>query len=328
MLLRSVRRRIATRWTWARVIELLAINVYWSLRIARNRIEVNKGTHTEKPTDESVAYIEQVFDEYKQYGHIECFQGVAAEIGPGDHAGVALLMRRDGCARVDLIERFMADAPAGQQADIYRQLSERHDLHSFRIGDTWNNRSLSGIAWQPPQPAESYFKACPSCTYNFIVSRAVLEAIRNPVALLADMLRCLRPDGHLIHQVDLTDHKSFSRGHDELTWLGLPSWLWPLLSSSGFVPNRVLLHEYRAFLEHLREQGRIEFEISVARLASVGRISPARPWREIPGEQRAQAMAFIEANRARLTREFRDVPAEDLAVTSGFLIVHKLGGRG
>jgi hypothetical protein len=46
-----------------------------------------------RSTAKSVGYIEEVFTDYKKYGNIEKFFGVAAEIGPGDNAGVALLMK-------------------------------------------------------------------------------------------------------------------------------------------------------------------------------------------------------------------------------------------
>ena len=71
-------------------------------------------THSNNSKNESLAYIKEVFDDYKTYGGVENFKGTIAEIGPGDNFGVALSMLADGAGQVDLLDRFYSKRDPAQ----------------------------------------------------------------------------------------------------------------------------------------------------------------------------------------------------------------------
>jgi SAM-dependent methyltransferase len=315
--------RLLERWRVLKALAFVAENALWRIRLRLGWIRTRYGTHRSLALQESVGYLEMVFADYLRHARGEHFHGTVAELGPGDNAGVALLIRKHGAEQVDLIERFQSYVDDQQQRRIYEALSERHDLEAFRIGTRWHRQELRGITWWLGSSAEEFMAARPDATYDFIVSRAVLEHLAQPLRVLRDMARALRPGGLLLHEVDLTDHHHFSRTHDELTWLRFPSWLWRSMTSHSGRPNRVLVHRYRSVLERLRMTAGIEYQLLVESLVGGPEIEPRVPFDGIPIELRQAAIGRVESLRPTFAREFRDVSAADLAVTSFFLIVRK-----
>ena len=311
------------RWPYLKAMGFIAENALWLIRhrIGWNRITY--GTHKSLRLQESVNYVEQVFADYLRYGQLERFHGTVAEIGPGDNGGVALLIRNSGAQHVDLVERFENVIDEGQQQEIYEALSHRHPLERFRIGPQWKRMELSGVTWWIGASAEQFMAGCADGTYDFIVSRAVLEHLAKPISTLRQMVRALRPGGLLLHEVDLRDHEHFSRRLDELTWLKFPSWLWRVMTSQSGRPNRVLAHRYRRALEGLRGSDGIEYQLLVKTLVGAQSIDPAVPWEEIPLETRERALAFVTARRHTFARELQGIDAADLALTTVVIVARK-----
>jgi SAM-dependent methyltransferase len=314
--------RLLERWPRLKALAFVAENAFWLVRLRLGLVRTKWGTHRAIALDESVAYIERVFADYLRYGE-QHFHGKVAELGPGDSAGVALLIRKDGGEQVDLIDRFQNYVDEVQQGRIYAALSKRHSLEAFRLGSDWHRLRLRGVTWVFGTSAEKFMAACPADTYDFIVSRAVLEHLAKPLSTLRQMSRSLRPGGLLLHEVDLRDHEHFSRSHDELTWLGFPSWLWRCMTSHSGRPNRVLAHRYRGVLEELRRTDGIQFELFVKSLVGGQEIDPGVPFDAIPTDLRQRAISFVESQRRQFAREFQDVDAADLAVTTVFIVVRK-----
>lgn len=321
-------RRVLTRWPLGVAVGMILNNAAWGLRLRLGRItSVHGTTHAQIAPSESVRYIEEVFEDYKRYGGVDHFRGRAAEIGPGDNAGVALLMRNDGCDHVDLIDRYRSKWDPDHQAAIYRSLSDRHGLQRFRRGDTWDARALDGVNWVIGQSAEKFFAQCPPQSYDFVVSRAVVGQLYDPLCALRGMIHALRPGGKMIHQVGFIDNGLFTPVHDDLRWLEIPSWMWQASIQYSGYPNRVLLHRYRELLDELKGQGFIEYSWVVSHLVSIGRLPEPRPWCEIDEETRRRAVEFVRRRRSRLSAEFRDVSNEDLAVQAIFLTARKVSNR-
>lgn len=321
--LKGLRGRALERWPLLKAVAFVSENAMWFVKLRLGWIQTRYGTHRALPLDESVGYIEGVYADYLRYGELQQFHGRVAELGPGDNAGVALLIRKSGAEQVDLIERFGSLLDEHQQRQIYEALSGRHGLEEFRIGPEWHRQELRGITWSLGAPAESFMASCPSGTYDFIVSRAVLEHLARPLSVLREMSRALRPGGHLLHEVDLRDHLHFSRGHDELTWLGFPTWLWRAMTSHSGRPNRVLVHRYRRALEHLRRAEGIQFQLLVLGLVGGQEVNPPVPFGAIPMAMRASAIEFVESRRRGFASEFREVDASDLAVNSVFIVARR-----
>ena len=305
---------------------------------ARGRLSLpssrNGSRHKAKSVAESLAYLERVFGDYKRYGRIERFAGRVVELGPGDSAGTAMLMRGDGAERVDLVDRYHIVHDAARQSRVYAALAERHGLEALRRddgrddgdGDYWDEHRLDGIRWHSDATAERFLTELAerepgSC--DAIVSRAVLEHVLDPLLVIERGVECLRPGGKLVHMVDFRDHGYYSREHDELTFLELSARLWPLLVRGCGGPNRVLLHRYRERLERLARTRPVRVEVLVSHLVGVGAVEPYRPFDEIDPELRARARDAVERRRARFAAEFRDAPADDLCVSGICLVVER-----
>lgn len=289
------------------------------VRLQFGKIDTDSGTiHSRLSQEESLRYIEEVFTDYKKYGRIKNFHGVAAELGPGDNAGLALLMRQDGCERVDLIDRFFSRREPEQQSKIYAHLANKYSLARFRTKDSWNERELEGVIWKFGQPAEVYFLNCAKNLgriYDFIVSRAVLEHLYDPLNALKYMVECLKPGGQMLHKVDLRDHGMFTPTQHELTFLKMPSAIYPFMVSNSGRPNRILVHRYREVLEEMKTAGLINYSLLVTRLVGVGEITPHKTFQEIDLEKQSQAVAFVEKHRQKFASEFSHIPSQDLAIS-------------
>jgi SAM-dependent methyltransferase len=304
---------------------LVATNAVWGYRLWRGRLSTNSGTaHAALTIRASVDYIEKVVEEYRKYGAIDHFRGRVAEIGPGDNAGVALLMRRDGCDAVDLVDRFRSRYDPLQQAAIYDALSQRHGLQDYMGSESWDADHLDGVSWRSAESAESFFAQCEPRTYDFIVSRAVVEHLYDPIAALRSMVKTLRPGGKMLHEIDLRDHEFISAASgDELSWLRVPSWLWRCMTSYSGRPNRVLSHQYRKVLDELAHQGEVTYSLLVTSLAGAGPVLPYRLPAEIDSDAWSTAVGAVRRHRHRLARELRAISDRDLAVTGMFLVVER-----
>jgi SAM-dependent methyltransferase len=299
----------------------------WGIRLQGGHIETDSGsTHAELSDEDSLRYIEEVLTDYKRFGKLERLSGVAAEIGPGDSVGVAMLMRHDGCHRVDLVDRYESRRDPQQQDRIYDALSKKHGLEWLRPGQSWNDRELLGITPRIGQPAEEYFKKCAQNEgpiYDLIVSRSVLEHLYDPLHAVDRMISCLNPGGCMIHKIDLRDHGLFAPQHHELTFLIFPTIIYRWMTRNSGRPNRVLFHRYRERLERLKEEGLIDYSIYVTRLTGVGDIIPHQRYEDVSEAVWSQATQSIEQCRSRFASEFWHVESRDLAVGGIFLTIRR-----
>jgi hypothetical protein len=171
----------------------------WGVRLCIGQIETSSGTtHATISVEDSLRYIEEGFRDYKRYGELASFRGVVAEVGPGDNAGVALLMRKDGCDQVDLIDRYFSRRDPLKQSMVYDALSKRHQLDWLKRECSWNDAHLMGIAQKIGQSAEAFFRDCAQRrgpTYDVIASRSVLEHLYDPINALESMASCLKRAG-------------------------------------------------------------------------------------------------------------------------------------
>ncbi len=327
MLRRQQIKKLLNTVLWLTIIGYLVDDFLAKINLAQGKIETITGsTHQSFTVEQSINYIEEVFTDYKHYAGIEKFYGVAAEVGPGDNAGVALLMRRDGCHEVDLIDRYYSKRNAEQQAKIYAGLDKKYNLDAFKTGKDWDEKLLSGIEWKIGQSAEDYFHKLSvekGKTYDFIVSRSVLEHLYNPIAALRYMVDCLKPGGRMIHKVDFRDHGMFTPKYPELTFLEIPQSIYTRMVQNSGRPNRILAHRYKQTLEEMKNQGLINYKLLVTRLVDTGDIQPHKPYEEIDLVKRQKSIEFLNQFKNKLAKEFSHVSSEDLSVTGIFLVVNK-----
>jgi SAM-dependent methyltransferase len=301
----------------------LAVTDLWTrVTLAAGDINSDSGTlHSRLTPAESVEYIERVFEDYKLYGRFDRFFGSVAEVGPGDSCGVALLCLQDGADRVDLVDRFYSQRNTHDQAAIYRALSDVHDgvgcmLSKANLEDETTFQRLQRH-YGAAAAAEAFFSR--NRSFDFIVSRAVLEHLYDPLAAIQFMISALNPGGRMLHKVDLRDHLMYSFAHHELKYLEVPSALYGLLTRGSGRPNRVLFHRYKQAFE----RADCNTELLVTRLAGVGDITPHVPYLQIDPRLRKEAVKFVASVRSNFAHEFRAVSSEDLSVTGVFIVSQK-----
>jgi len=272
-------------------------------------IETDSGRrHAAASVSDGLDYVERVFDDYLLYGGITGFHGDVCEIGPGDSFAVALRILGSGANRVVTVDRFYSRRDNEFQTQLYQALASRHDLNRLFDGIP-SEETMRGVEYHAGEPAESYF-AKTGERFNFIISRAVLEHLYDPIGALTDMQKCLSAAGRIIHRIDLRDHGMFE-AHNPLTFLTIPEIIYRRMVRNSGRPNRKLLPTYRNWLERTAVNG----SIKITRLAGVKDEIHPMTWDEIAPDIRGKALATVAEIRPRLTEEFRHWADEDLAVS-------------
>jgi SAM-dependent methyltransferase len=289
---------------------LIATESVHALRARLGYIDNNSGSrHATLAVDESVAYVRQVFNDYKRYAQIEKFKGRVAEIGPGDNCGVALLFRADGCERVDLLDRFYSPSDDARQARIYEGLIGTQSPSLFDHVNRYYGTSAA---------AENFFRT--HGPYDLIVSRAAFEHLTHPIAAIRSMAAALENGGKMLHAVDLRDHGLFSSQFHDLKFLEVPEWLYGRMTQASGRPNRVLVNKYREALQ----KAKLQFTIFVTWLSGVGEITPYLPYEEVPLALREKPLSYVRSVRGQFASSFRALSDEDLSVAGLFLVAEKV----
>lgn len=136
----------------------------------------------------------------------------------------------------------------------------------------------------------------PSASFDFIYSHAVMEHVADSEAAIASITRLLRPGGVTSHQIDLRDHRDFSR---PLDFLRHSDRVWRLATSHHLSPtNRWRASDFCSAFE------RHGLEVLIER---------PNMWAEVTDEQ-----------RSRLAEPFRHKELADLRVTSALFAARKL----
>jgi SAM-dependent methyltransferase len=315
-------KAVLNAWPSGKSLAYVVDDVGWGVRQRLGRIESDSGsTHRTVAIEDSVTYVEEVFHDYRTYGGLDHIGGTAAEVGPGDNAGVALLLQWAGCQTVDLVDRFRSRRNPDQQKLIYQALAHRHQPDS--LPGNWDDERLPGITWRLGSSAEDFFaryaqEGQPG--YDLIVSRATLEHLYDPLDAIRSMAACLKHGGRMVHKVDFRDHGMFTPAHPELTFLRFPAVLYREMTRRSGRPNRVLLHRYRDLAEDLGRSGRLEVTILVTSLVGQGEVTPHVPFAALPSGPLRRAVAEVESQHHRFAREFANVAPEDLAVSGIFWI--------
>jgi SAM-dependent methyltransferase len=288
-------------------------------RLAKGDIATGSGArHASLPLIESLGYIDGIYRDYLAYAGRDRFEGTIAEIGPGDNFGLALRLLGDGAKAVHAIDRYASHRDPGQQAMIYRALSEAHGLQDLFNGPP-GEATLRGLTYHAGQPAEAFFRQS-GLRFDAILSRAVLEHLYDPIAALDDMAAALNPGGILVHRIDLRDHGMFS-GRHPLTFLTVPERLHGAMTRGSGRPNRVQMPAWRDWLARSGLDG----SLRVTRLAGVEGEIPPTAWDDINGSMRETALGAVRAIRPRLAAGPAALDDRDLAVAGCVLVAEKSG---
>ena len=309
---RAVRRSLALTCAWYAFDDWRARR-----RLTRGDLATRSGArHRNLPLEQSVSYIDRVYQDYLTYAGRDRFSGVIGEIGPGDNFGLALLLLGHGADSVHAVDRYASERDPEQQTAIYQALATRHGLRDSFDGPP-GEATMRGLVRHAGTPAELFFRDRAGA-FDAILSRAVLEHLYDPIGALDDMAAALAPGGILVHRIDLRDHGMFA-GRHPLTFLTIPDTLYRAMTRDAGRPNRVLLPAWRDWLAASGLRG----SLRVTRLAGVeGEIDPVA-WDDIDMGLQDAALATVREIRPRLARNLAALDDRDLAVSGCVLVAEK-----
>ena len=285
------------------------------LRGCFQKIDTHSGTtHATLSLKDSLDYIEGVFKDYQRVSDREHFKGKLAELGPGDNDGVALMFLANGASEADLADRFYSHRDLDNNKKIYDALASKYPSMALVLKES--GAKLKRY-YGAEAAGETFFDQ--HTGYDYIISRSVLEHVDEPALVLQKMYDALNPGGMLIHKVDLRDHGMFTPFSYALKFLEVPQWLYRLMTYGTGYPNRFLFHAYKNVLTSLNPTTRFY----VSGLHGVPELDQEYPLDKIPKELQKKAVAYINKNRHRFASEFKNIPAEDLMVSSFFFVCGK-----
>ena len=299
---------------------------------AGHRRTTNGATHWRLDTRASVDYINRVYDDYVRYGAITpgwLLGKSVLEIGFGDSLGVALRFLAGGAAQVTSIDAFAPVQNTAQQTRIYQMLRDQCDAAGRARFDEavqfapqlhFALHRLTALLNTSIEAAADRFLPC---SFDLIVSRAVLMELPDPQPAFAAMDKLLRPGGKMIHSIaPLHDYGMFtsSAEHHPLEFLTISPAMYKMMAGISGKPNRKLASFYRNATDSLgyRSQAHI-----VRLTGSRTKFSPGVfDVQHDPG-QYGHARALVDAIRPRLAQQFRSAAEEDLMIADLFLVAEK-----
>jgi len=199
--------------------------------------------------------------------------------------------------------------------DVKRQIFD--EVVNLDEGVVGNAQKLLHVYGTGIEEAEKIFK--PE-SFDFIVSRAVLEHLYDTDAAFSAMNRLLIPGGYMIHKIDFRDHGLFSDKHHPLTFLSIPTSIYKLMSYDSGKPNRRLINYYRQKMIELA------YDTKLFITAIVGSESEILPHKQVVTfgvDYFDSTVSLLNQIRPRLQTEFREMSDEDLMVSGIFLAARK-----
>lgn len=188
------------------------------------------------------------------------------EYGPGDTLSVPVLALAEGATQVEAFDAFDIQSRDHAYLDaIYGPLLTKAG-HAARSADGLSlHRSCT-----MHNSLESLERA--GKRFDVVLSRAVLEHVRDLDGLFASMVRVMKDDGIAIHEIDLRSHGvEYSHPLDFLTF---SKGKWDAMSSHIDLPNRVRAKEVLDLAE--RHGSRVIFA-AVSHKLRPGYASTLRP---------------------------------------------------
>ena len=213
------------------------------------------------------------------------------ELGPGNTRAVAMLARLRGALSVDGYDAFDLQTrdPARLRA-LYEGLLKRAGEDPTKV-----DALLEGVRVHHDAAA---LKAT-GRRYDLVISRAVLEHVRDLTVLHRELRELTTDDAVLIHKIDMRSH-GFEWDH-ELDFLLFPEKLYRSVTTHIGEPNRVRAQGY---LDVAQQYGFTPVHVSSTR-----RISPER----------------VATLRASLAEPYRSLSPEVLSVLGIWLVLVREG---
>jgi SAM-dependent methyltransferase len=315
---------------WLIIAANVCHNLVAKYRFLSGRLDSDIGaTHLRYSTEQSVAYINRVFDDYLSYGGLDAksLNGKRVlEIGPGDNLGVALRFFAAGASQVVCLDKFFARRIPEQQAAIYRSLRNeldgperaRYDEAISVNGQVSINqnavRYMYGVA------AETANRVLKNESFDLVVSRAVMWEIYELDKALLSLDRLLRPGGSMIHKIACLDWAFRQEGYHPLEFMTVPELIYRWMAGDSGKSNRQTIDYYRRVMRQLG----YSTAFHIVRVVGGEGEFPPRTTVLVKGVHYGEeTLRLLHEIRPRLLPRFRSLCDEDLMVEDMFLVAQK-----
>lgn len=314
---------------------IIAYNIYdnWRTKKLFNSgyFETSYGSNINKLSlNEILNYINNTFEDYLIYSSlsIDNFLGKKIlELGPGDNLSVALKFLATGAKQVVCLDKFHVKSKLKQENKLYRILRDSledkmkayfDNTIDLKNGIKFNPQKLKYIYGIGIDEASDIFD---KNSFDFIISRAVLEHIYNIDDAFSVMDSLLVPGGYMLHKIDFKDHGIFSKvGMHPLTFLTIPNFLYRLMTKDSAKPNRKLIRYYSQKMMELEYDYRI-FITEI--LGEKKEILPHVEKNRFNNYHSEKALTLITKIRSHLNNEYKNMLSKELMVSGIFLIAKK-----
>lgn len=250
--------------------------------------------------DAALDYFEGVVEDYERIAHhagvcdadVDLFKGrTVLELGPGNTRAVAMLAKQRGALSVDGYDAFdLQTRDPSRVRSLYEGLLKRAGEDPSRVDDLLGGGRVHTTAASLRGTGRKY---------DLVISRAVLEHVRDLTTLHRELRELTTDDAVLVHKIDLRSH-GFELDH-ELDFLLFPEKLYRSLTTHIGEPNRVRAQGY---LDVAQQYGFVPVHVSSTR-----RISTER----------------VEALRQQLAEPYRSLSPEILSVLGIWLVLVREG---
>jgi SAM-dependent methyltransferase len=316
---------------------LVAYKIYHNWQFKRrfasgNTESLHGSTHSHIPLNDSLAYINNQFDDYLRYGELtpDRLRGARIfELGFGDNIGVALKFLANGVSQVVCLDKFYSKRDKEQERKIYQALRETLSDEERRRFDEAVDLS-DGITPNPDQIKCIYGVDIENAEelktiepFDFVISRGAIQDIFEPDAAFAAMHRILKPGGLMLHKIDLSDQGMFREyGMNPLTFLTIPDSVYRLMAEGSGKPNRKKMSYYRNLLEALGYDVKILVTDIIGR-GGRGDLSPHKESIAQGVDYSDETMSLVTEIRPKLSANFKEMTDEELLVDGIFVIARK-----
>lgn len=158
-------------------------------------------------------------------------------------------------------------------------------------------------------------------SFDFIISRAVLEHIFRIDKAFSFMNEILVEGGYMIHKIDFRDHGMFSNnGMHPLTFLTIPDSIYRFMTIYSGSPNRKLISYYKMILKKLG----FDYKILITSVLNRGKeLKPYKEMIELNKDFFEKDIKFINKIRNKLSKSYYNMSNEDLLTTGIYIIAKK-----
>lgn len=326
-------KKVARRSKTAIICYRIYDNYRMRKRYSRGEINASMGsTHSNKSIAESLSYIDQQYDDYKNYAALEpsSFSGKRIlELGCGDNVGVALRFLAQGAQHLVCIDKYYAVRDVEKERQIYLEMRSRMSapeqtefdkIIDLSKGIELNSARLSCVYGKDLGEYASEIDS-EEDKFDIILSRAVIEEIYDPEPIFQAADKLLRSSGIVIHKIDLSDYGMFSdAGMNPLTFLSIPEWIYRRMAAGSGTPNRKLIGYYRNLMTQLG----YEAKFFVSSIVGKGDLIPHKETLQSGLDYGESERSLIAGIRPKLIPSFAHLPEEELVVSGIFLVAGKV----